>query len=45
MQKATFRIVKGGLLHYELRPFVCQEMRVYQNSGTPFFHIQAVKDV
>ncbi len=26
MQKATFRIVKGGLLHYELRPFVCQEM-------------------
>lgn len=26
MQKATFRIVKGGLLHYELCPFVCQEM-------------------
>lgn len=26
MQKATFRIVKGGLLHYELRPFGCQKM-------------------
>lgn len=26
MQKATFRIVKGALLHYKLCPFVCQKM-------------------
>lgn len=39
MQKATFRIVKGGLLHYELHPFVCQEMALL-SIKVPLFSCQ-----